>query len=208
VVAERQVCFRDLVLERKQAGEPPLDEAAAILAERVLAEELKLKQWNHSVESWLARIRIVQQAMPELDLPEFSDDDKLLVITEVCQGAITYKQIKDKPVLPVLKQWLSPPHRSAVESYAPEQVTLSNGVKAKIDYVTNPEPAIAVILQRLYDVHDTPTIVDGRVTLKVHILAPNQRPAQVTNDLRGFWENSYPAVKKDLKGRYPKHEWR
>ena len=208
VVAERQVCFRDLVLERKEAGEPPLNEAAGILAERVLTEELKLKQWNHAVESWLARIRVVREAMPELELPEFTVDDKLLVLTEVCQGAVTYKQIKDKPVLPVLKQWLSPAHRSAVETYAPEHVTLTNGVSAKVDYVTNLEPAIGVILQRLYDVKDTPAIVDGRVILKVQILAPNQRPAQVTNDLRGFWKNSYPAVKKDLMGRYPKHEWR
>ena len=74
--------------------------------------------------------------------------------------------------------------------------------------MTDPEPTIKVILQRLYDVVETPTICDRRVTLKVQILAPNQRPAQVTRDLKGFWENSYAGVRSELKGRYPKHEWR
>ncbi len=208
VVAERRVLFRDLVLERKQAGEPPADEAAQLLARQVVNGILKLKLWNHGVESWLARVRLLQQAMPELELPEFTEEDRLLIVTEICQGAFTYKQIKDRPVLPSVKQWLSPPLQTAIESYAPEQVTLTNGTRAKIDYVSDPEPTISVILQRLYDVNDTPTIAGGRVPLKVQILAPNQRPAQVTTDLRGFWENSYEAVKTQLKGRYPKHEWR
>lgn len=208
VVAERRRCFRDLTLESRQMGDPPADDAAALLAEQVVGGNLKLKQWNHAVERWLARVALVRRAMPELEIPPFTDEDRLLVVTELCQGAFTYKQIKDRPVLPVLKEWLSPPIRAAVDSYAPEQITLGNGVNAKVDYVSDADPSIAVILQRLYDVEDTPTLCDGRIPVKVHILAPNQRPAQVTTDLKSFWENSYPEVRKQLKGRYPKHEWR
>ena len=146
--------------------------------------------------------------MPELEIPEFAEEDRLLMLTEICQGATTYKQIKDRQVLPVLKQWLSAPVQSAVDSYAPDRITLTNGTSAKINYVMDPEPTIGVILQKLYDVEETPTICNGKVTLKVQVLAPNQRPAQVTTDLKSFWENSYPAVRTQLKGRYPKHEWR
>ena len=208
VVAERRLQFRDLVLERRQSGEPPEDAAAALLAEQVFQGELLLKQWNHAVKSWLARVECIRKAMPELELPEFTGEDHRLLLTEICRGARTYKQVKDRPVLRVVKDWLSPTQRAAVESFAPEQVVLSNGTRAKVDYVTDPEPSVSVILQRLYDVNDTPTIADRRVTLLVKILAPNQRPAQVTKDLRGFWDNSYAAVKTQLKGRYPKHEWR
>ena len=209
VVAERRKCFRDLVLEARQTGEPPADEAAQILAEQVAAGNLNLKLWNHGVESWLARVALVAQAMPELEIPEFTEEDRLLMLTEICQGAVTYKQIKDRHVLPVLKQqWLSAPLQAAVESYAPDRITLTNGTNAKIDYVTDPAPTIGVILQKLYDVEETPTICGGKVKLKVQVLAPNQRPAQVTIDLKSFWENGYPAVRTQLKGRYPKHEWR
>lgn len=208
VVAESRRCFRDLVLDSRQMGEPPEEESAQLLAEQVAEGNLKLKLWNHAVESWLARVAVVREAMPELEIPEFSDEDRLLVLTEICRGGFTYKQIKDRHVLPVVKQWLSEPLQAAVKSYAPEEVTLTNGMNVKIDYVTDPEPTIKVILQRLYDVVETPTICDRRVTLKVQILAPNQRPAQVTRDLKGFWENSYAGVRSELKGRYPKHEWR
>lgn len=208
VMAESRRSFRDLMLETRQAGEPPEGEAAQLLAEQVAAGNLKLKLWNHEVETWLGRVRVVREAMPKLEIPEYTEEDRLLVLTEVCQGAVTYKQIKDRPVIPVLQQWLSAPLRAAVESYAPRQIALSNGTRCKVDYVGDDEPAIGVILQRLYDVEDTPTICDGRVTLKVRVLAPNQRPAQVTKDLKNFWESSYPVVRARLKGRYPKHEWR
>lgn len=208
VLAEKRVCFRDLVLESRQVGEPPVAQAASLLAKEVLAGNLKLKQWNHAVDVWLGRVALVRETMPEIEVPEFTEDDRLLVLEEICQGAFTYKQIKDRPVLPVVKDWLSPGHRSAVNSYAPEQVVLSNGVRAKVDYLSDSGPSIGVILQRLYDVEDTPTLCDGRVSVKVQVLAPNQRPAQITTDLKRFWAEGYPAVKSQLKGRYPKHEWR
>jgi ATP-dependent helicase HrpB len=208
IIRGRRVCFRDLVLERRQAGEPSPDAAAALLADRVFHGELKLKQWNHAVDSWLARVECLRAAMPELELPIFTEEDYRMILTEICHGASTYKQIKDRPVLPVVKQWLSPPMRAAIETLAPEQITLGNGTRAKVDYVTDPEPSISVVLQRLYDVTQTPAIANGRLALLVKILAPNQRPVQITHDLQGFWDNSYPAIRTQWKGRYPKHEWR
>ena len=208
VVRKRQVLFRDLVIESKEGGEPPLADAANLLAERVVSGELKLNEWDRAVEQWVARLVNLTEWMPEMELPGFSDDDYQMVIEEVCQGAKSYKEIKNRKVLPVLSKWLSAPQKAVLDSYAPTEVKLSNGKSAKVKYKRGVEPWIAMKMQHLYDVEELPKIADGKVGLLVHLLAPNQRPWQVTGDLKGFWERGYPQMKKDLAGRYPKHEWR
>lgn len=208
VVRKRELRFRDLVLESKEGGEPPLAESARLLAERVAAGELKLNGWDQGVERWIARLVSLSRWMPEMGLPGFSEDDRLMVLEEVCHGAKSYKEIKNREVMPVLAQWLSRGQKAVLEAYAPLEVTLSNGRSAKVRYSDDGEPWIALKMQLLYDVFELPEIAQGRVKLLVHILAPNQRPWQVTGDLKGFWERGYPQMKKDLAGRYPRHEWR
>jgi len=208
VVRKHELRFRDLVLESKEGGEPPLDEAAHLLAERVVAGELKMKGWDSSVERWIARLVSLSKWLPEMELPGFDEDDKLMVLEEVCQGAKSYKEIKNREVMPVLQKWLSAGQKQVLDAYAPLEVTLSNGRKAKVRYSSDGAPWIALKMQLLYDVEELPEIAMGKVKLLVHLLAPNQRPWQVTDDLKGFWERGYPQMKKDLAGRYPKHEWR
>lgn len=208
VVRRREICFRDLVLESKEGGEPPLADAARLLAERVVAAELKLNKWDRAVDQWIARVVNLSRWMPEMELPGFSDDDRQMVVEEVCQGAKGYKDIKNREVMPVLKNWLSAPQKAVLDAYAPTEVKLSNGRLAKVKYAVDAEPWIAMKMQHLYDVVKLPEIADGKTNLLVHLLAPNQRPWQVTGDLKGFWERGYPQMKKDLAGRYPKHEWR
>lgn len=208
VVRRREARFLDLVLESREGGEPPLADAARLLAERVVSGELKLNEWDRAVEQWIARLVNLSNWMPEMELPGFSEDDKLMVIEEVCQGAKGYKEIKNRKVLPVLTKWLSAPQKAVLDAYAPTEVKISNGKTAKVKYKVDAEPWIAMKMQHLYDVNELPKIADGKVNLLVHLLAPNQRPWQVTGDLKGFWERGYPQMKKDLAGRYPKHEWR
>ncbi|MGB2428871.1 MAG: ATP-dependent helicase HrpB [Akkermansiaceae bacterium] len=208
VLNKRDVRFRDLILESKEGGEPPLEDAARLLAEQVACGELKLKHWDKGVERWIARLVSLGQWMPEMELPGFDEGDRLMVLMEICQGARSYKEIKNREVMPVLAKWLSPGQQAVLDAYAPLEVTLSNGRKAKVRYDADSKPWIALKMQHLYDVDTLPEIAQGRVKLLVHILAPNQRPWQVTEDLKGFWERGYPQMKKDLAGRYPKHEWR
>lgn len=208
VVKRHELRFRDLVLDSKEGGEPPFDEAARLLAERVAAGELKLKNWDQGVERWIARLVCLSKWMPEMELPGFDEDDKLMVLEEVCQGAKSYKDIKNREIMPVLAKWLSQGQKAVLDAYAPLEVALSNGRKAKVRYTQDGEPWIAMKMQLLYDVNELPEIAQGNTKLLVHILAPNQRPWQVTGDLKGFWERGYPQMKKDLAGRYPKHEWR
>ncbi len=208
VVRKRETLFRDLVIHSKEGGDPPSLDAARLLAERVVSGELKLNEWDRSVEQWMARLINLTEWMPEVELPGFGEDDRLMVIEEICQGAKSYKEIKNRKVLPVLTKWLSASQKSVLDAFAPTEVKISNGKTAKVKYKVGAEPWIAMKMQHLYGVEELPKIADGKVSLLVHLLAPNQRPWQVTGDLKGFWEHGYPQMKKDLAGRYPKHEWR
>ena len=208
VINREATKFRDLVLASKIKGDPPKEQAAEILAKEVIEGRLKLKNWDASVEQWIARLNCLAAWMPELELSPIGKEDREWIIAQVCLGASRYKEIKDRSIIPALKDWLSAPQRAALESYAPERITLANGRKARIIYESGEAPVMRARLQHLYDVNETPRIADGRIPVVVEILAPNQRPVQKTSDLAGFWKNSYESVKTQLKGRYPKHEWR
>ena len=130
----------------------------------------------------------------------------MLIVTQICMKARSYRDIKDHDVWPALRDWLSAPQSAALESYAPERLELSNGVVAKVSYEEGKTPSIALKVQQLYGVRETPEVSGQQI--QVQILAPNQRPWQVTQDLSSFWESGYPQMKKDLAGRYPRHEWR
>ena len=206
VVARRRVMFYDLVIEDKEGGEVSDDEAASLLAEHIVDGSLKLKRWDAKIERWVARVAFLAQSRPELEISPIGDDEKKLIVTQVCRKARSYREVKDREVWPVLRDWLSDPQSAALESYAPERIELANGVGAKVIYETGKDPSIALKVQQLYGVRETPTISDRAV--QVQVLAPNQRPWQVTQDLKSFWESGYPRMKKDLAGRYPRHEWR
>jgi ATP-dependent helicase HrpB len=208
VYAEEQLKFRDLAIGNRRVEPPPADEAARLLAQEVIAGRLVLKGWDHTVEQWVLRLNLLGQWCPELALPPIAEADRQHLIEQLCHGAIGYKDIKDKPVKPVVRAWLSSAQQDLVEKHAPERLTLMNDHAAKVSYDAGAPPHIAVRIQQLYDVTTTPTIAMGRVPVLVHILAPNMRPVQITQDLANFWREQYPRVKQELQRKYPKHQWR
>lgn len=208
VVNVEETRFRDLVLTSKERGEPDEAIAATLLADEVVAGRLTLTLWNERVEQWITRLNCLAKWMPELELPPITDADRRTLIEQVCLGCIAYRQIKEKEVFPALHDWLSPMQRDLLERFAPERLPLKNGKSAKVTYDEKAAPSVSVILQQLYDVNENPRIADGRVTVTVHLLSPAQRPIQTTGDLGRFWKESYPAIRAQMKGRYPKHEWR
>jgi len=207
VVRRQSLVFRDLEIRSKDGGSPDPDAASALLAERVASGELKLKHWDAKVEQWIARLLGLREWMPELELPSFGEEDRALAIEAVCQGAVSYKEIKNKEVLPAVRGWLSQGQLAALDAYAPERIKLENGQTVKVHYDEGKPPWIALTVQRLFGVEETPCIAGGAMKLNVHICAPNQRPWQITNDLVGFWERGLEQMRKDLAGRYPKHRW-
>ena len=165
-----------------------------------------LKKWDAKVERWIARLAFLSKAMPELEFPGFDAGDREMAIAQICAGATTFKEVKDRDPWRVLHDWLSVPQRQAMDSFAPEKITLGNGVNTRVLYTAGNDPWFEEKVQRLYGVKETPTIANGH-PLVAKILAPNQRPWQVTSDLPGFWEKGFAQMKKDLAGRYPKHNW-
>ncbi|MCX8155756.1 MAG: ATP-dependent helicase HrpB [Verrucomicrobiae bacterium] len=208
VYAEACVMFRDLPLATRKVEPPPPEAAAPLLAAEVAAGRLTLKQWDHEVEQWILRLNFLARVCPELGLPPLEEQDRLHLIEQVCHGAFTYKDIKDRPVKPVVQSWLSPAQQDLLNRHAPERVDLGNGRRPKVVYAENQPPYIAARIQELFGLDKTPRIALGKVTLTVHILAPNMRPVQITQDLAGFWREHYPRIKQELQRKYPKHEWR
>lgn len=210
VVARKQTRFRDLALADKDQGEPDFDQAASLLAREVVEGRLKLKKWDSGVENWILRLNFVAKHCPETEVAPIDDDARLLLIQQICYGAVSYKEIKDAPVLESVKEWISPEQLYYIDNYAPAELDLPRRKRpVRLRYEADGRVFIASKLQDFYDVSGaTLRVGNGRVPLVIELLAPNGRPAHVTEDLDGFWDGAYAHVRKDLAGRYPKHEWR
>ena len=200
--------FRDLVLDEKNSANVPAEQAAAMLADGILDGRFHLKNWNHEVEQWIFRVNGLSRWCPEFEIPFFGDGDRKLILEQICFGSVSAKEIRDKPVKPILRQWLSSGHVAALDEYAPERIPLPCGRRVRVIYSKNDAPTISSRIQDLYGVDRPITIAMGKQRLRIQILAPNQRPVQVTDDPAGFWRDTYPAVKKELQKKYPKHEWK
>jgi len=208
VQAAELIRFRDLALAAKRVDPPPADAAARLLAAEVIAGRLPLPNWDITVEQWLLRLKLLCQHCPELQLPPISDDDRKAIIEQLCHGASSYKDIKEREVKPVVMSWLSHAQRELLDKHAPERLSLSNGKTPKVAYEAGNPPHISIRIQELYEVTQTPKIALGRVPVVVHILTPGMKPIQVTSDLANFWREHYPRIKSELQRKYPKHEWR
>ncbi len=208
VQAEEQLTFRGLTLETRRVEPPPADAAARLLAEEVIAGRLTLTEWDHGVEQWILRLNCLARWCPDLELPPLLVPDRHELIASLCHGAFGYKDIKDKPVQQAVRGWLNPRQLALLDQHAPERLELSNGRRPKITYSADLPPFVALRIQELYGVQQTPRIALGRVPVTLQILAPSMRPVQVTQDLASFWKEHYPRLKSELQRKYPKHEWR
>ncbi|MGE5216560.1 MAG: ATP-dependent helicase HrpB [Chloroflexota bacterium] len=208
VVAREERRFRDLLLEDKISDNPPVDEAAAILAREVAAGRLALESWDEAVEQWILRVNCLREWMPELQLHAIAEADRTVMIEHICHGAFSYNEIRNRSVLPVVKSWLSPRQQAWVEEYTPERIQLPKGRLVKVNYSADGAPTIAARIQDLYGIRDALWIANRRVRVRIQVLAPSNRPVQITENLGDFWRDTYPKLKQQLQRRYPKHEWR
>jgi ATP-dependent helicase HrpB len=209
VVSRRERRFRDLVLDAKVSSEEaPLDAAAALLTKEVVAGRLKLEAWDEAVEQWITRVNRMAEWFPELEVNPVTDADRATLIEQICYGELGYRDLKDKPVMPILRDWLTSEQLAVLDDYLPEKLTMANGRKSRVTYFKEGPPVLSARIQELYGIEGKFTVGHGRVPVKIEVLAPNQRPIQVTDDLTAFWRDMYPKVKAELSRRYPRHEWR
>ena len=209
VIARRERRFRDLVLEAKAGGDDvPPDAAARLLAREVLAGRMRLEAWDESVEQWITRVNRLAEWFPELEVSPITEADRATLVEQVCYGEAGYRGIKDKPVLPVLREWLTAEQLAVLDDYVPERLVMGNGRRSRLTYHKEGPPVLSARIQELYGIEGRFAVGHGRVPVKIEVLAPNQRPIQVTDDLSAFWRDMYPKVKAELSRRYPRHEWR
>ncbi len=210
VVTRSERRFRDLVLDAKERDDAPSDAASRILAEEVAAGRLELDKWDAPVDAWIRRVNFLSKHCPELGIPPFDEEARRMVIEEVCAGAVAYRDIRDRPVFGVVRGWLTHEQAMALESYCPDKIVLPRKKHpARIEYTADGQAEIEATVQELYDFPGSKLRVClGKVPMVICIQSPARRTQQRTTDLDAFWKGSYEGVKKELRGRYPKHEWR
>jgi ATP-dependent helicase HrpB len=145
--------------------------------------------------------------MPDLQLPAFDESELRELLAWLCAGCRSFADLRNADWLSALQGKLTHPQRQGVEREAPERLLVPSGSRLALRYEVGRPPVLAVRIQEVFGLRDTPRIAGGRVRVLLHLLAPNYRPQQVTDDLTSFWANTYPQVRKELRARYPKHAW-
>jgi ATP-dependent helicase HrpB len=207
-VAEERRHVGALVLERQRlAGVPEAAKIRALLR-HVRTQGLALLPWSPALRQWQARVSLLHSCIPQW--PDVSDAALLDTLDDWLGphlGSVTTLADFKKLDLPgILKNLLPWELARELDMLAPERLDVPSGSRLAIDYTRSP-PVLAVKLQEMFGCEQTPSLVGGRVPVLVHLLSPAGRPVQVTQDLAGFWRSSYQDVRKEMKGRYPKHPW-
>ncbi|WP_085677160.1 MULTISPECIES: ATP-dependent helicase HrpB [unclassified Pseudomonas] len=212
--AERQTKVGELVLGREPLPGLDDDARAKALLGLVRRKGLNLLTWTPELRQWQARVALLRQ----LDLdkegqsewPDLGDDALLATLEDWLQpylGKVSrLSHFAALDLSSILRNLLPWPLPQRLDEWAPAHLAVPSGSNIRLDYSENP-PILAVRLQELFGLADTPCIAQGRQQVKLHLLSPARRPVQVTQDLASFWRTTYAEVKKDLKGRYPKHYW-
>ena len=198
-------------LESQRRRAPPGDETARVLCEAIVAGGLEDLPWTPELEAWLARVALLREACPEFGLPDLSrralHDEAESWLPALLGDTTRLADIDADALASALHQRLDYAQQRRVEHEAPTSLQVPSGARHRIEYGGDGPPVLAVKLQEMFGLADGPSIARGRVPLVLHLLSPRRAPIQVTRDLRSFWANTYPEVKKELKGRYPKHPW-
>ena len=202
--------YAAIVLERRSVPVQPEDALPALLA-AVRSKGLDALPWSEHARRLRLRIRALRGWMPELGLPDVSDAQLLATLDDWLAPYLAGKRRLDALDAEELSQALSAlldhAQRQALDAQAPDAFTVPSGQTRRLEYAPDAPPVLAVKLQELFGLADTPRVGGGRVPVTLHLLSPAGRPIQMTQDLKGFWERTYPEVKKELKGRYPRHPW-
>jgi ATP-dependent helicase HrpB len=210
VDAFEQRRFDAIVLERRSVPARPEDAVPALLA-AVRELGLDTLPWSDHARELRLRVNALRGWCPELGLPDFSDAALLASLDDWLAPYLAGKRRLDALRAAELSEALAAridfAQRRALDEQAPVSLRVPSGMERRIAYADDALPVLAVKLQELFGLADTPRIAGGRIPLTLHLLSPGGKPVQVTQDLRSFWERTYPEVKKELKGRYPKHPW-
>jgi ATP-dependent helicase HrpB len=211
LIARREVRYDQIVLASKPAGKPDAEQAARALCDAVANYGLSSLPWTEALQQWRTRVSCLRQWMPELKLPDMSDTALLATRNEWLKPAFHGKTrldaLSEAELITALKSNIDWNTQQQIDTHAPVRIAVPSGLERTIHYEDGAPPVLAVKLQELFGSGETPRIASGRIPLTLHLLSPGGKPLQITQDLKSFWERTYPEVKKEMKGRYPRHPW-
>jgi ATP-dependent helicase HrpB len=213
VVARQQLMLDSLILEEGYLKEAPAEALTSAWLEGVRRVGLDLLPWNKNIRQWCRRVEFVRNSGLVENESWPACDDKFLLDDLENWLAPRLGRIRNRDGLArldlktILRDRLTWQQQQKLEQLAPVEIRLPSGRRVQLDYTSGAVPVLAARVQELFGCRETPRIGGGRIALLLHILSPARRPVQVTDDLAGFWHGSYREVRKEMRGRYPKHAW-
>jgi len=212
LLQQEEICIGSLIVSTKQLKE--VDEKTRIkaLCEAVKKEGFRLFNWDEACQQWQARVLNLRIWRTDEDWPDVSIDILLSTVDEwlplYLKDVRRKEDFKKLPLIELLNSILTWEQSQTLSKLAPTTLEVPSGSDIKLDYKTDgSSPVLSVRLQELFGLTETPKINDGKTKVLIHLLSPGYKPVQVTQDLKSFWQNTYPEVRKELRMRYPKHSW-
>ncbi len=208
VIGRRRVMLGPLVLDESDADPGDTADVERVLVEAARADLARaLDLARPEVAGLIARLRCLAQWRPELELPALDDAFLAALVPDLAVGCRSFADLAAAPLEAHIRGRLTREQLAALERDAPERIEVPSGSRIRLAYEPGRPPVLAARIQELFGLARTPRVAGGRVNVLMHLLAPNGRPQQVTDDLESFWSRTYFDVRKELRRRYPKHEW-
>ncbi|MFO0797943.1 MAG: ATP-dependent helicase C-terminal domain-containing protein [Gemmataceae bacterium] len=208
LAARKRTRFDDLILDDVQAHIADEADAARVLAAAARDRLPKvLPDPESDAGRFRTRVRCLRGWLPDLNLPAFDAADLGELLEHLARGRRSLAELRAGPWLDLMRGQLTFDQQRALDREAPDRLEVPSGSHIALAYEEGRPPVLAARIQELFGLTETPRVGGGRVKVLLHLLAPNHRPQQVTDDLASFWKNGYPLVRKELRGRYPKHSW-
>lgn len=211
VMARREERLGALLLSSTHSDSSDPEDVLKAMQEGIRLSGLDILPWSREAREWQARLCSLRQWQPDSDWPDLSDQWLLENLQDWLgswlNGISRKAHLKRLNMLTILHSRLQWNQQQSMDQMVPTHIQVPSGSRKRLEYRPGEAPVLAVRLQELFGLEDTPTVCRGEIKVVLHILSPAQRPIQVTQDLKGFWQRTYTEVKKELKGRYPKHYW-
>ena len=211
VSARRELRLDSLVLERKPLPRSAPERLLAVLLEGIRREGTGSLPWSQGARDLQTRVLCLRRWESEGGWPDLSDQALLREMEQWLapwvEGVTGIAQLGRLDLTAILRQGLGWERQRLLDELAPERIAVPSGSRRALSYTPGEPPVLAVKLQEMFGQRDTPRVCRGRVPVTLHLLSPARRPLQITQDLAGFWDRTYAEVRKEMKGRYPKHYW-
>jgi ATP-dependent helicase HrpB len=202
-----QLWYRDLLLREEATAALDPEAASSALAAALRGQAAELFARDEAAAQWLARLDLLARWMPEAGWPAFDAPALADLLATACSGKRSVDEVMRAGLVPLLRGRLGFAQSRLLDAEAPERLTVPSGQSHRLTYEPGRPPVLAVPLQELFGWTETPRVAAGRAAVLLHLLGPNFRPVQVTDDLKSFWATTYFQVRKELRARYPKHAW-